>query len=146
MFLGRHADARLSLARSHNPFSQNVWENNDDDAPPAPNGDAGAAGARARLADLFRPPYDLMTHASWDAARRLGREEKKWILANIQDMAVFDCQVLNRDIWKDEAVRQIVSENFVFLQYAKDDPPASQYIQYYLSEGRHENQDNYPHV
>src|SRR6266699_729312 len=68
MFLGRHADARLSLARSHNPFSQNVWENNDDDAPPAPNGDAGAAGARARLADLFRPPYDLMTHASWDAA------------------------------------------------------------------------------
>jgi len=61
-------------------------------------------------------------------------------------MADFSCQVLNRDIWKDEAIQQLIKENFIFLQYTKDDPEASRYIQYYMQEGRHENPDNYPHV
>jgi len=95
---------------------------------------------------MYRPPFELLTHLSWDDARTEGREQKRWILVNIQDMADFSCQVLNRDIWKDEAVQQIVKESFIFLQYTKDDPEAFRYIQYYMQEGRHENPDNYPHV
>jgi len=134
----------LLVAQAHQVFSQNVWDAGD----PAPNGGLGAqpTARQARLADLYRPPNDLIAHLDWDDARADGREDKKWILVNIQDMANFDCQILNRDIWKDEAVRDIVRESFIFLQYNKEDPRGSQYIQYYLSEGRHENPDNYPHV
>lgn len=58
----------------------------------------------------------------------------------------FNCQALNRDIWKDPAVRDLVSENFVFLQYDKDYPDAQEYITFYFSHQTHENPDNYPHV
>ncbi|KAL1845195.1 hypothetical protein VTK73DRAFT_936 [Phialemonium thermophilum] len=87
-----------------------------------------------------------MAHLDWDGAREQGKEDKKWILVNLQDMSDFNCQALNRDIWKDEAVRQLVSEHFLFLQFSKDDPRADQYVTFYLPNGQHENPDNYPHV
>lgn len=135
-----------------NPFSQSIWEDPADPAPPAPGPSAGSGSepgpsSRAqRLAELFRPPYTLMSHHSWDDARDEGKEEKKWLLVNLQDMADFNCQALNRDVWKDAAIQQLVRENFIFLQYSKDDPRADQYVTFYLPNGAHENQSNYPHV
>ncbi|KAK7684647.1 hypothetical protein QCA50_012230 [Cerrena zonata] len=38
-----------------------------------------------RLANLFRPPFDLMERIDIDSAKIKGRQEKKWILVNIQD-------------------------------------------------------------
>ncbi|EFW99857.1 ubx domain containing protein [Grosmannia clavigera kw1407] len=102
--------------------------------------------SQARLADLFRPPYDLMERCSWEEARAMGKAEKRWILANLQDMSDFLCQALNRDIWKDRAIRELVRENFVFLQFSREDPEAQSYVQYYLPGGQDENPDNYPHV
>ena len=96
------------------------------------------------LAELFRPPFDLMYTRSWDDARDEGKEEKKWLLVNIQDPSVFDCQVLNRDIWKNESVVETVKEHFIFMQYTKDDPRASQYLQYYFQ--NYDSQDAYPHI
>ena len=63
---------------------------------------------------------------------------------NIQDAAVFDCQALNRDIWKHEGIKETVKENFIFMQYSKDDPAGQQYIQYYFQQ--HEDQNAYPHI
>jgi UBX domain-containing protein 7 len=141
------ADPFFSSAQRPNPFSQepNPWAA-DEPPRPAPGGESQTQTRAQRLAELFRPPYELISHLAFEDARTEGREEKKWILVNIQDMSDFNCQVLNRDIWKDQAVVQIVKENFIFLQYTKDDPHAMQYIQYYMSGGRHENPDNYPHV
>ena len=85
-----------------------------------------------------------MYNGSWDEARDEGKEEKKWMLVNIQNEKVFDCQVLNRDVWKDESVIDTVRENFLFLQYSKDDPRADQYCQYYFHNA--EVEDEYPHV
>lgn len=87
-----------------------------------------------------------MERVTWDEARSLGKEDMKWIMVNLQDMSDFNCQALNRDIWKDQAVRDIVSENFIFLQYDKDYPDAEEYITFYFPNRSHENQDNYPHV
>ena len=70
-----------------------------------------------------------MFDGSWEEAREEGKENKRWLLVNIQNEKVFDCQVLNRDIWKNESVIDTVKENFVFLQYSKDDPRAEQYCQ-----------------
>lgn len=96
------------------------------------------------LAELFRPPFDLMFHGSWDSARDKGKDEEKWLLVNIQDPSIFDCQILNRDIWKDNGIRETVKESFVFLQYNKDDPRGQEYINYYFA--AHESPDAYPHI
>ena len=81
---------------------------------------------------------------SWEDARDEGKEDKKWLLVNIQDASIFDCQVLNRDIWKNESIVETVKEYFIFMQYSKEDPRAGQYIQYYFQ--NYESQDAYPHI
>ena len=81
---------------------------------------------------------------SWDDARDEGKDNKKWLLVNIQDPSIFDCQVLNRDIWKNESIVETVKEHFIFMQYSKEDPRASQYLQYYFQ--NYDNQDAYPHI
>lgn len=83
---------------------------------------------------------------TWDEARTLGKEDKKWIMVNLQDMNDFNCQALNRDVWKDKNIRELVSENFIFLQYDKDFPDAQEYLTFYFPNRSHENPDNYPHV
>lgn len=83
---------------------------------------------------------------SWDEARETGKESKKWILVNVQDMNDFNCQALNRDIWKDEAVVAVVKESFIFLQYSRDDHRATEYTTFYFPRQAQENGNNFPHV
>jgi hypothetical protein len=63
---------------------------------------------------------------------------------NIQDPSVFDCQVLNRDLWKDPSIRDTIKEHFIFLQYSKDDPRGTPYLQYYFQTSG--VSDNFPHI
>lgn len=96
------------------------------------------------LAEMYRPPFEIMYRQSWEEARRDGKDGEKWLIVNIQDPSIFDCQVLNRDIWKNTGIMDTVKENFIFMQYSKDDPRGRQYIQYYFP-GR-DNEDAYPHI
>lgn len=96
------------------------------------------------LAEMYRPPFEIMSNLSWDQARQQGKEREKWILVNVQDPAVFDCQVLNRDIWKNAGIRETVKEHFLFMQFSKDDPRGNQYMVYYFS--NRESMDAYPHI
>lgn len=96
------------------------------------------------LAELFRPPFEIMYQGSWEKARDMGKDEEKWLLVNIQDPAIFDCQRLNRDIWKNDDIKATVRENFIFLQYAKDDQRGQQYMNYYFH--ARDSSDAYPHI
>lgn len=124
-----------------------VWDDEDSRRQNLRDATAGASETSAKsnhLAELYRPPFEIISPLSWLDARDEGKEEKKWILVNIQDSAIFDCQVLNRDVWKNEQIKETVRENFIFMQHSKDDPRASEYIQYYFQ--AHESQDAYPHI
>ncbi|KAL1968501.1 hypothetical protein VTN77DRAFT_1711 [Rasamsonia byssochlamydoides] len=110
----------------------------------ATGGASEASSKSSMLAEMYRPPFELMSRLPWDLAREEGREKEKWILVNIQDPSIFDCQVLNRDLWKDPGVKDTVKENFIFLQYAKDDPRGAPYLQYYFQAS--DVSDNYPHI
>ncbi|MCJ1471849.1 hypothetical protein MMC13_000490 [Lambiella insularis] len=108
---------------------------------------AGASEASSKstlLAEMYRPPFDLMSRLPWEDARTEGKESEKWILIDIQDPAIFDCQVLNRDLWKNASIKDTIKENFIFMQFSKDDPKGNQYLQYYFQ--NRENQDAYPHI
>jgi len=81
---------------------------------------------------MYRPPYEIIEHLEFDEARDQAKEVKKWILVNIQDTSIFDCQVLNRDIWKAKEVRDTIKENFIFLQYDKTGIDGQKYVRLYF--------------
>lgn len=95
-----------------------------------------------RLALLFRPPFDLMTKMNLDSAKVKARKKNKWMMINIQDSGVFQCQALNRDLWSSKEVKSLVKSNFVFLQYQYDSRNAQPYINFY---GIH-SKDALPHI
>ena len=72
--------------------------------------------ASDKLAELFRPPYSLMSSGSLDHNRQKAMSQGKWLIVNVQDPSEFQCQILNRDLWKDKEVQDFVRKNFVFIQ------------------------------
>lgn len=110
----------------------------------ATGGASDSSSKSSLLAELFRPPADLMSSLSWDNAREEGKEDEKWIMVNVQDPSIFDCQVLNRDIWKNASIRDTVKESFIFMQFTKDDPRGDQYVNYYFQ--NKDVEDAYPHI
>lgn len=86
-----------------------------------------------RLARLFRPPFEIMSKLTLDGARAKGRRpgKMKWIMVNIQDNGIFQCQALNRDVWSSRRVRRLIKHNFIFLQYQYESRLAEQYLNYY---------------
>lgn len=131
----------LQLQRLRNNSRMNVFnqvarnslsddEDEDDSFMDAFDSNPELTAHERKLAKLFAPPSDIVSNITLLAAKVKGRKEKKFILINIQDNADFRCQVLNRDFWSNTQIKQVVFENFIFLQYTTNDPQGSQYIQY----------------
>lgn len=100
----------------------------------------GASNDRTRkLARLFAPPWDIMTHGTFEQSRELAEREFKWLMVNLQDSSNFACQQLNRDIWSSESLKEIIKENFIFLQYKTGSPEGQRYEQFYQP-------SSFPHV
>ncbi|KAK5575439.1 hypothetical protein RB653_006572 [Dictyostelium firmibasis] len=68
------------------------------------------------LAELFKPPLDILSFGTFDEIKKIGEQKKCFVLVNIQDVTEFDCQKLNRDTWSNKDLKELVSENFVFWQ------------------------------
>ncbi|KAF9428728.1 hypothetical protein BGZ94_001328 [Podila epigama] len=93
----------------------------------------------SRLADLFKAPLDMMARGDFDHSQRVARSENKWLMVNIQEAGVFACQVLNRDLWSDASVKEVIKENFIFLQFYSDSAEGKKYTAYYPLK-------TYPHI
>ena len=112
-----------------------IWDDDADDAARLAEATGGASSTSdkaQKLAEAFRPPFELMYRLPWDQARDKGKEDAKWLMVNVQDPNIFECQNLNRDLWKHEGIRDVVKENFLFIQYNKGEPNSMQFCQYYL--------------
>ncbi|KAJ2569240.1 UBX domain protein Ubx2 [Coemansia sp. RSA 1813] len=81
---------------------------------------AGASSRRSRLAELFKPPFDIMHTGNLDSARSEAQEKGKWVIINLQDVSDFMCQALNRDIWRQEIIKDVIKRDFVFFQRSID--------------------------
>lgn len=86
---------------------------------------------RMTLQQLFRPPLELMFRGSLTSAREAGQEQNKWLLVNIQNGTEFNCQVLNRDVWSHQAVKDIIKGNFIFWQVYHDSYEGQRFVQFY---------------
>jgi UBX domain-containing protein 7 len=75
----------------------------------------------ARLSDMFAAPSHLMHVAGgFQGARTMAKDSKRWLLVNIQRDAEFASHALNRDVWRDELVENLVREGFIFWQQVKE--------------------------
>lgn len=75
----------------------------------------------------------------------VGVKEERWMLINIQDPTILKCQALNRDIWNDPKIVDMVREKFIFLQCRREEYRAREYISFHFSISRlHGNV--YPHI
>lgn len=93
--------------------------------------------SRKTFEDLFRPPLDLIFRGNFEMvfiyiiylfhyiefnfskAKFEGQRQNKWLMVNIQNPQEFACQVLNRDVWSNHAVKSILNEHFIFWQVSR---------------------------
>lgn len=69
------------------------------------------------LANLFQPPLHLIhTAGGFQGAKQVAKDTRRWLLVNLQSDEEFACHALNRDVWRDELVENLIREGFVFWQ------------------------------
>ncbi|GAB1608688.1 UBX domain-containing protein 7-like isoform X2 [Argonauta hians] len=90
-----------------------------------------ATSKHQTLEDLFRPPIDLIFKGTFSSAREEGTGQNRWLMVNIQNVQEFACQTLNRDVWSNSAVRNIVKEHFILWQVYHDSEEGRKYMQFY---------------
>lgn len=81
-----------------------------------PTGGSGSVDKKKNLAELFKPPFDILFQGTFHEARAAGQLKKKWLMVNLQDSKEFASQMLNRDIWSNHNIKDIINEHFLFLQ------------------------------
>ncbi len=85
-----------------------------------------------RLADMFAAPSHLIHRGGgFQGARNVAKDSRRWLLVNLQCDADFACHALNRDVWRDELVENLVREGFVFWQDVNSTPDGRTYEQRY---------------
>ena len=90
---------------------------------------------------LFPPPRHLSFPGNFQEARALAKQEKKWILVNIQSHEEFGSHQLNRDTWVDDTIQEILRENFVFWQRGHTSIDGKNYMTLY-----HISDVDLPHI
>jgi UBX domain-containing protein 7 len=83
------------------------------------------------LAKLYAPPFDLMFPGNFDELRYKAKEANKWILVNIQKEEEFSTHVLNRDVWSNDSVKEILKYGFMFWQKHDTTSSAVDFFQIY---------------
>ncbi|KAL3816616.1 hypothetical protein ACHAXA_000740 [Cyclostephanos tholiformis] len=110
-------------------------------APRNPNAIAvSARGPPPSLSTMFAPPLHLVHRAGgFMGARNFARDARRWLLANVQSDDDFACHALNRDVWRDELVENLVRDGFILWQAMSDSNDGQTYIARYKVTG-------YPHI
>ncbi|KAF4668122.1 UBX domain-containing protein 7 [Perkinsus olseni] len=84
--------------------------------------------------DLFNLPKGLSSPLPFAEVIAKARNDKRWLIVNIQDNQNFASHSLNRDIWKQSMVQDLLKTGFVLWQRSKEEPEAVQYLNYYCKD------------
>ncbi|VDM27958.1 unnamed protein product [Toxocara canis] len=88
-------------------------------------------GGRRSLQVLFRPPLELIFRGDWESARAEAQRQGIWLMVNVQNVCEFACQALNRDVWSNAAVKELLRSNFLFWQIYHDSADGTRISNYY---------------
>jgi len=82
------------------------------------------------LAKLYAAPTDIIMEGSFDDARALCGKTK-WLFVNIQHDKEFESHELNRDVWSEGTVKEIIKTSFVLWQQQHDSAMGKWYVERY---------------
>lgn len=92
---------------------------------------APGGSTRRTLQELFRPPIELLHRGSFQSARQAASSANRWLIATIHNVTEFQCQVLNRDVWSNRAIQEIVRKRFILWQAYSDSEDGRRYMVLY---------------
>jgi len=124
-----------ALAPSYDRDNENSYSGDEEMA----ESNALPSARDKNLQTLFQPPREMLFVGTFEEARNTAKGERKFVLVNIQKDSEFFSYVLNRDLWQDEIVRDILIGSFVFFQHEHSDHDAQNYIRLY-------NPVTFPHI
>jgi hypothetical protein len=96
--------------------------------PPEPAVPSAADGQA--INQLFAPP-SYNDQSPFFQVIEKGKAEGKWVLVNIQQAEVFASHTLNRDVWNDDTIKDVVQGSFLFWQRDDKSTEGDQFCQYY---------------
>lgn len=72
------------------------------------------------LTEMFAEPTHIMhTAGGFAGSRAVAKDSKRWLIVNIQRDSEFASHALNRDVWRDELVENLIREGFIFWQQVR---------------------------
>lgn len=98
----------------------------------------GGAAQKA-INKLFAPPAYNQAAPFYQVIEK-AKAESKWVLANIQGAEIFASHALNRDVWSDDVVQEMVGESFFFWQRDDQSVEGQQFCRNYRCA------DHIPHI
>lgn len=119
-----HRDVREQLNRAADPSSSSSSSAHPHttSGPPQPT----------TLSNMFAPPTHLLHRAGgFQGARAVARDTRRWLLVNLQRDAEFSSHALNRDVWGNDLVENLVTSGFIFWQAMDDTNDGATYVQRY---------------
>ncbi|KAG7594241.1 Thioredoxin-like superfamily [Arabidopsis thaliana x Arabidopsis arenosa] len=111
--------------QSFGAMTEGIWGPDEGDFSPS------ASAPKRSLASLYRPPFHLMFHGSFEQAKATSASQNKWLLVNLQSTTEFTSHLLNRDTWADESVSQTIKNHFIFWQVDVDSAEGRKVCTYY---------------
>lgn len=115
--VNREAERRGRNSGTSNEDAVDLGESDDDSEEEAVNGGRNVNAAPPSLSTMFSPPTHLMHRGGgFQGARNVAKDARRWLLVNVQSDSDFACHALNRDVWRDELVENLVREGFIFWQ------------------------------
>ena len=74
------------------------------------------AKKQASLSQLYRPPLELLFQGNFTEAKEAGTALNKWLIVNVQDAREFSSHILNRDVWNNSKVKNVVEKSYLLWQ------------------------------
>lgn len=96
----------------------------------AGSGSAAVAQPGQAINRLFAAP-EMNSKGTFYGVIEQAKKEEKWILVNIQQAEVFASHQLNRDVWSDDTIKDIVGGSFLFWQRDDKSTEGEQFCRYY---------------
>lgn len=88
-------------------------------------------GSGSTLDKMFEPPTNLLFNGTFEEAKQHARNNNSWLLVSIHNNDIFDCHRLNRDLWKNRNIINLVKESFVLWQVLNNRFEAHNFVQWY---------------
>jgi len=122
-----NVDARAAVNAAAAAAASTDDANNNDD-----NQEVKSEDVAGSLSTMFAAPSHLIHKGGgFQGARAVAKDARRWLLVNLQSDSEFSCHALNRDVWRDELVENLIREGFIFWQAMDDSSDGRTYVERY---------------